>query len=270
MGGSAASGTIRVLMAILAHADARSLRELVDNVRAFCPGADLVLYDSGADPHLGDGLDVERFPVPRRLEYSQVTPFFLDVCEWLSAEGRDYDYWVNLETDMLFVRSGYVHFLRETMSGYDYMAPLFARHNPRTSRWRPIRTLRPELPRWYAVLGFEHTHRGFSPGQVFARRYVDELVGHERYPEIRRLVAENRSNSLQEVLFPTLVDFLGQRGRSYPEEWAPINRYRPFQAVRGVRRALGLSDVHFVHPVRRDPDDPARRLVLSLSPTAEA
>jgi hypothetical protein len=256
---------VDLLMPILAHEDENSLRDLVKNVRHFCPEAHLVLYNSGSDSGLGAHLGLETFPSARRLIYAKVTPFFLDLFEWSVSEGRSFDYLINLETDMLFIRKGFAGFLAEVMEESDYMAPWFRRHTAKRSRWRPIRSLRPELRDWYRLVGFEHTHRGFSPGQVFSRPYIEKLVSHPAYPEIRRLVGQNRSYSLQEVLFPTLVDFLGMRGRSYPAELDPVNRYRPYQAVSGVRRALALPDAYFIHPVRRTPEDPSRAYIRALT-----
>jgi hypothetical protein len=256
---------VDLLMPILAHEDEDSLRDLVENVRCFCPEADLVLYNSGADAKLGAHLGLEAFPAPRRLTYAKVTPFFLDLFEWAVSKGCTFDYLVNLETDMLFIRKGFARFLAEAMEESDYMTPWLRRQTAKTSKWRPIRSLRPELRDWYRLFGFEHTHRGFSPGQVFSRAYIEKLVSHPAYPEIRRLVEQNRSYSLQEVLFPTLIDFLGMRGRSYPAELAPVNRYRPYQAVSGVRRALALPDAFFVHPVRRVKENPSRAYIRALT-----
>ena len=105
---------------------------------------------------------------------------------------------------------------------------------------------------------------------MFSRRYVESLIQHPRYSELRRLVAENRSFSLQEVLFPTLTDFLGLRLLGYPESHRTSNRYRPYQAVSGIHRALATPDVCFVHPIHREPGNPARKLVASLAAAERA
>jgi hypothetical protein len=251
-------------MVIVAHEDPDSLSELIGNVRCFCPKAELYLYNSGDDPSLGAGLDIGMVPSPRRLYYAKVTPFFFDMFEWLISENIRFDYAVNLETDMLFIRKGFEPFIADVMMDCDYMAPRFARYTSKRSRWRPIRSLRPELPQWYKVFGFDYTHEGFSPGQVFSRVYIEKLLNHPGYPEIRRLLKENRSYTLQEVLFPTLIDLLEVNGQSYPAGMEPIIRYRPYQAVSGVKRALALPNAFFVHPIRRELDDPARVFIRSL------
>lgn len=254
----------KILMVILEDRDDAALRDLVRNVRHFCPEATLALYNSGADPSLGQGLDLLHVPDPQRLEYARVTPFFFDVFEWFASQPVAFDYFMNLETDMLFIRKGFEAFLYRAMSESDYMAPLFKQFTSRRSKWRPIRSLRPELPDWYAALGLDYTHEGFSPGQIFSRNYINKLLASPMYAQIKKLWTTNKSFTLQEVLFPTLTDPLQLQGRSYPEGLEKIIRYRPYQAVSGVQRALATADAYFVHPVRREPDCASRLFIHSL------
>jgi hypothetical protein len=256
--------TFRPLLVVLAHDHPPSLADLVANVRRFCPASRLVLYNSGGDPELGHDLGLPTVPGARRLDYARITPFFLDIFEWLATTADPWDAVVNLETDMLFVRPGFEAFLQRRMSGCDYLAPNLVRRRPLSTRWRPMRSLRPEFERWFRFLGFRYWHGTFSPGQVFSRRYIETLLRHPEYAELKRLVAANESFTLQEVIFPTLTDFLGLRLASYPAHLAPINRYRPYQAVSGVKRALTTPDAYFVHPIRRAPDDAARIHVRKL------
>jgi hypothetical protein len=255
---------MNLLLVILAHADHRSLQSLIENARAFCPGARLMLYNSGPDPDLGKGLDVEQFAEPRIQEYARITPFFLELFEWAVRSDDAFDAIVNLETDLLFIRSGYERFVADAVQKADYLAPNLVERRALRSYWRPLRSLRPELEDWFELFGFRHFHGSFSPAQIFSRQYVHALVTHRDYGKLRALVAQNRSFSLQEVLFPTLTDFLGLRLRSYPDAHRTSNRYRPYQAVTGVKRALAIPDAHFVHPVRRDENNPARKFIREL------
>lgn len=254
----------RIVLVIVAHDDPVSLADLVRNVRHFCPASKLYLYNSGDDPSLGANLEIEMVPSPRRLYYAKVTAFFFDMFEWLVNEKITFDYAINLETDMLFIREGFEAFISKIMMNCDYMAPRFAKFTSTKSRWRPIKSLRPELPQWYQAFGFNYTHEGFSPAQVFSRNYIKKLLSHPRYPEIRCLHKENKSYTLQEVLFPTLVDLLKVRGQSYPSGLESSIRYRPYQSVSGVKRALAIPDAYLVHPVRREMDNPARTFIHSL------
>ena len=212
-------------------------------------------------------------PNSRPLQYAKVTPFFFDVFEW--AAGKDYDYVINAETDMAFVQPGYERFIATAMRNLDYLAPGFVRGTPKTSRWRPYRSLRPELPEMLALLGLDYTNRCFSPGQVFSARYIERVMMSSRYDELRGFIARNqqagKSFSLQEVLLPTLADALALKVRDYPPHLASLNRYRPCHAAASIVRARTMGDAYFVHPVRREEDDPARQIVRRLvRPTATA
>src|SRR5882762_9660835 len=97
----------RIIMVMVAHEDSDSLADAVENARFFCPAVKLYLYNSGDDPSLGTGLGIEMVPSPRRLYYAKVTPLFFDIFEWLMNESIPFDYAINLETDMLFIRKGF-------------------------------------------------------------------------------------------------------------------------------------------------------------------
>jgi hypothetical protein len=256
-----------LLFVILAHTDRASLEELVENVRVFCPRARMVLYNSGSDPDLCRKLGEPEFPAAHEFGYAKITPFFFEVFEWAIASGDPFDALVNLETDMLFIRSGYEGFVENQLTEADYLAPNLVERRSLKTRWRPMRSLRPEFEDWFQFFGFCYWHGSFSPAQVFSRRYVESLVQHRGYAELRKLVQQNRSFTLQEVVFPTLTDFLGLRLGGYPKAHSTSNRYRPYQAVSGVRRALTLQDAYFVHPVRRKKDDAAREFIRGLTDT---
>jgi hypothetical protein len=253
-----------IALVILAHDDRASLRDLTRNISHFCPGCTQFLYNSGSDSRLADCIDIECIPSPRILEYARITPFFVDIFEWFMSEPRQFDFLVNAETDMLFIRRGFESFVQGAMRDHSYMAPLFSRGVSVKSKWRPYRSLRPQLEEWMRLLELDCVNRAFSPAQVFSREYVELLLNHPKYPRIRQLIEQNRSFTLQEVLLPTLVDFLRLDGRSYPEGMKPIIRYRPYQSVTGIRRGLGMPNAYLVHPVRRLRDDPARKLIVSL------
>ncbi|MCX4763828.1 hypothetical protein OG562_23235 [Streptomyces sp. NBC_01275] len=258
----------RLCFVVLDHAPDDYFDDLVRGIRRFCPGADLHWYDSSpADrPAAPPTTGVPRLECSRPLTYAKVTPYFFDMLEW--AADRDYDHVVNVESDMAFVNAGFEEFLATAMAELDYMAPRFARKTPKTSRWRPYRSLRPELPELFDILGIDHTNEAFSPGQVFSRRYVQTLLAAPWYPRLRAFVERNqepgRSFTLQEVLLPTLADVLDLRAADYPAHMTACNRYRPYHAASSVARARRRGDVPFVHPVRRDGEHEARRFVRAL------
>jgi hypothetical protein len=257
-----------ICIVICDHRNDLYLQDLIDGIAAFCPRADATWYNSGGEPPQPGtaGKSVAVLPCSRPLKYAKVTPFFLDMFEW--AAGQPYDYFVNAETDMAFVQPGFEGFIAQAMCEADYLAPGYVRDTPRTSRWRPYRSLRPELPELLSILGAGSTHRCFSPGQVFSIRYVEAFLGSAWYSELRGFVSRNqepgRSFSLQEVLLPTAADVLELAACGYPGHLTAVNRYRPYHAAASILRARETPDAYFVHPVRRDETDGARRVVRQL------
>jgi hypothetical protein len=259
----------RICVVIADHRHDESLTDLVRSIRAFAPAVEIALYNTGEAHSLQQhpaAREAAVLPSSRPLEYAKVTPFFLDMFEW--AAGERYDFIVNAETDMAWIKPGFDEFIFAAMKGFAYMAPNFARGTPRTSRWRPYHSLRPELPELLDILGVSATNQCFSPGQIFSSRYIDSVTSSRIYPELRSFVARNqgpgRSFSLQEVLLPTLADVFSLAATDYPGHLKSVNRYRPYHAAPSVERAATTPGAYFVHPIRRDSGDPARLVVRNL------
>lgn len=253
-----------VCFVVVDHVVDEFFDDLLAGLHTFVPRADVVWFDSGADP--GRAAPVPRLDCSRPLEYAKVTPAFLGILEW--AAGSRYDLVVNVETDMAWVAPGFDAFLDRAMADADYLAPRLILGTPRTSRWRPYRSLRPELPELLDILGTDHTDAAFSPAQVFSARYANTVANIGLQAELRGFVERNqapgRSFTLQEVLMPTLARVLGLRAQQYPPHMTAYNRYRPHHSLRSVLAAQARGDVHLVHPVRRDADHPARAHARSL------
>lgn len=251
-------------LVILAHDKPEILEGMIRNIRHFCPNFDVLLYNGGDDPALGENLDVVRIQPSRRLYYARIIHFFFDTFEWLALNNLNYDYVTNIDSDVLFIRSGFDSFLDSFMGNADYLAQKFNRYTPYKSTWRPFHSLKPELTDWYQLFEFEYTNQAFNPGQTFSAKYIDKLLNFHKYGELKKLIKKNQSYTLHEVLFPTLVDVLSLSAKAYPHNLDPINRWRPYQAVSGITRALLTPDAYFVHPVPMYIDNKARRLVYSL------
>lgn len=251
------------------HRDPFALEDMVANLRHFCPLAELWFYNSGTDPSLGKHLDIAHVPNPKPYQYAKIVSWFIELFEWVTNHKIEFDYLINMETDLLFIREGFEAFISETMDGYDYMAPNLELNIAKTSKWRPYHSLKPELNNWLEFWETPRVNGAFSPAQVFSQDYVHKLLGHVKYSRLLELLEENESFTLQEVLFPTLPNLLGLKARSYPRHLKSIIRYRPYQAVVGVEKALATLDAYFVHPVHRAPENPARQRIKALYQQSE-
>ncbi|GGY15978.1 hypothetical protein GCM10010384_22410 [Streptomyces djakartensis] len=249
---------------IISHTVDDAFEDLVLGLRAFCPGADVAWYNSG--PPMETPFDLRLVTPARPLKYMKITPAFFDIFEWALNEG--YDRIVNVETDLAFIRPGFLDFLDSYMQEADYLAPGLRRNIPSVSLWPAYRTLAGEREKLASILGTSHVHRGFSPAQVFSRGYISAVLSSDSYARLRAFVEQNqqpeRSLTLQELILPSLADSVGVPSRSYPAHLGRFNRFRPYQAPIDLKHALNAPDAFFIHPVRRDSEDPVRSFVRGL------
>ena len=247
-----------------------AFEDLVLSIAAFCPGADIAWYNSGQRRDVP--CDLERVVPDRPLKQRRITPAFFDVFEW--AGDRDYDCVVNVETDLAFIKPGFLDFVDARLRDVDYLATGLRYRVPRISMWPPYRSLGEGRAELAEILGIDHFNRAFGSVQVFGRGYVRALLSSDRYPAVRAFVERNhrpeRSSSLHELLLPTLADSLGVRSGSFPDQTSVFNRFRPHQSELDLSAARSAADVYFVNPIRRGAADPVRRSVRELVRTVRS
>lgn len=254
----------RTCFVVISDTVDEAFEDLVLSLRSFCPSADIAWYNSGPQRETPFGL--RRVFPGRPLKYMKITPSFFDIFEWTMEQ--DYDQIVNVETDLAFIKPGFLQFIEGQMKDVDYLAPGLRHRIPRISLWPAHRTLAGERQELADILGISHVNRCFSPAQVFGRGYISAVLSSHNYPALRAFVERNqhpqRSWTLQELLLPSLADSVGVMSRSYPAHMAPFNRYRPHQAACDLAIAETVSDAYFLHPIRRNGDDPVRSYVKGL------
>ncbi len=249
---------------VIAH-DADGLNDLLISARRFAPDMEIVLYDSGVK-RLGRTTGLPSIPTARPMKYAKIGACFLDIMEWFVDRDAG-DAWINLESDMLFIRPGFTKWLTARLTTADYIAARLHPIKP-GSEWRPARSLRAEGRRGLLdILGGDTLYGAFSPGQVFGSAFCRRMSQHPRLHELRHFVLsherEGGAYSMQETVLPSAAKAWEMRIAGYPEGSRFSNRYRPYFGRAGVARALNDESVFFVHPVRRDPADAARQALLA-------
>ena len=94
----------KICFAILVHNERELVKELIDNVRHFCPNSTFVLFNGGDDPSLCKDLGVPVCPSSRKLSRGYTTIYFLETMEWIEELGIEYDYFINIDSDALFIK----------------------------------------------------------------------------------------------------------------------------------------------------------------------
>ena len=111
----------KICFAILVHEKKDLVKQLINNVRYFCPNSTIVLYNGGFDRTLCEGLGIPVCPASHKLRYGHTAIYFLDTMEWLEEIGIQYEYFINIDSDALFISKGYEEFIHNEMKDTDYM-----------------------------------------------------------------------------------------------------------------------------------------------------
>ena len=256
--------TSKICFAILAHTNRPCLDDQVRNLRTFAPTADVVLFNGGRDPNLADGLDIDVCPYSQPLRYERVARFHGEIMRWLHETGREFDFLVTIDSDVLLIKHGFEAFLDRAMADSAYMGVLFRRVEKDTE-WITGRRFHYVWRRaWQPIFEVEHPYGCFCPGQVFRGEYVERLLRFPRLDELFERIERSRLRDLEELIWATLAVTLECNPRRYPDAVSASVRYRKRHAPGEIRAYLDDPDVFLLHPVPMSLDAPERRLIRLL------
>ncbi|XEC93656.1 hypothetical protein AB6A23_20190 [Paenibacillus tarimensis] len=246
-----------ICFAILAHEDEEVLIAQIENVRRYNPDSKIVVYNGGENPDFARSLDVPICPYSRPIAYGNLTPFFLDVMRWLEETNADYEFLVNLDHDMLFIKPGFEQFLQAMMQGYDVMGPHFQIHNTPYDYpdYGPGITMWTEWHRWRTFFGADYLARYFNPGQVFRRQIVKRLISALDIGEVEEIWSSAYVFALEEMLFVTAAMQSGAKCRDYPwdfDESLQFVRHLGNVTNDEISKAQALKHYYWIHPVKGD------------------
>lgn len=251
---------VAICFAILAHQDRDSLADLLQNLDHFCPNSMPIIYDASGQEGFGGDLPALVYPKGKRLRYGYGARFILDVMEWSLAEKIEFDFFVVLDSDVLFIQHGYEDFLERQLGASEYIGVRF-RHEIHPDSKSPAEYMWCNWRRWRGLLGADHPCYAFNPAQAFRRSLVERIVEHDKLGRIRRALDATPRKAMAEAIYPTLAYALDGDPKSYPPSYSFAVGYRPGSSVSvyEVIRFAHTPDAHIVHPVKPlDVDHPVR------------
>lgn len=243
---------VALCFAILAHEDRDSLGDLLQNVAHFCPGSTPIVYDASKSGGLCKGLPTLAIPGSRPLPYGYGTRYIFDVMEWALSMQLQFDLFVVLDSDLLFVQEGYEEFLERHLGSSEYMGIRFTPEPRTNSIESPAAFMWRNWKRWRHLLDASLPCTAFNPLQAFRRSLVERIVALPNLNRLRRAVNQTRRKAMAEAVFPTLAHALDGRPQAYPNPYPFSVSYRPGSTVslyEAVRFAH-TPDCHVVHPVK--------------------
>lgn len=252
----------KICFAVLVHNNIDLVRELLQNIKIFCPNSSTVLFNGGDDPELCKDLGYPVCPGSRKLKYGFLSIYHLEVMDWLECIQFDYDYLINLDSDILFGRKGFEDYIIDSMNDTDYMA---VRLEIARDHWVVADTFRKEQEKWKPLFEVEPLYGTFNVAQVFSRNFIQALLNIPQLSLLKKNIEETGTFALEEVVFVNMAKQLGFRFKSYPNEVSNIIRYRPYFSLGDVIHHLNEGDFGYIfHPIKRERYDDARSLMNDL------
>ena len=253
----------KICFAILVHEDRELVKQLIDNVRYYCPNSTMVLYNGGNDPTLCEGLGVPVCPSSHKLERGWTTIYFMEIMEWLEELDVEYEYFINIDSDALFIKKGYEKFIQTQMKDTDYMGVLL---RVPEDDWYIGKELMKDKDRWKALFNLKPYYGVFNVGQVISRPLVKALLDPERKQKLKNALIETISFGTDEIFYVNMAKELGFRLKKYPNSIdARMIRYRPYFTIDEMIYCLNKTESSCLcHPVIRDHADPVRKLIVNL------
>lgn len=244
-----------IYFAILAHENEDILSEQIKNVRYFNPNSKIVLYNGGTNKQFGVNQNIPICPYSRPLRWGHTSPYFFNVMKWLEEINTEYDFIVNLDHDVLFIKPGFEQFLEEVMQSYDCMGPYLQihyspNHNP---SWFPGVTMWREWDKWKDFFQTNYFYSYFNPGQVYRHSIVKQMLSGINIEKLEELWSTTNVIALDEMLFITLAISQGAKYREYPWSFEEGKNYVIDTGSINfdkIKEALTKPDFYWIHPIK--------------------
>ncbi|WP_127585678.1 hypothetical protein [Paenibacillus koleovorans] len=241
----------RIIFALLANQEPDVLAAQLNNIHHYNPNAGVILYNGGTDPTFGESLGVCLFPRSHPIAYGNLAPYLWEVMQWLEELQVEYDYLVNLDHDILFLKPGFEAFLDVTMREADCMGWGLTSSviHPDSA---PIRSMLERWPRWQSLFGTKMFYRYFNPGQVYKREIVTRMLHHDEPGMVSSMLTDNPPFALEETFFVSMVHACGGRIREYPDGHMYNYSVRWGQEITAeeAEQAREHPSYYWVHPVK--------------------
>lgn len=252
----------KICFAVLVHNKKDLVKELLQNIKIFCPNSSVVLFNGGDDPEFCKKLGYLVCPGSRKLHYGFLSMYHFEVMKWLEGIQFDYDYLINLDSDCLFGRKGFEDYIIDSMKDTDYMA---VRLEIAMDHWVVANTFRKEQEKWKPLFEVEPLYGVFNVGQVFSRNFIRALLNIPQISLLTKNMEETGTFALEEIVFVNMAKQLGFKLKPYPNEVSHIIRYRPYFSIDQVIHHLNEGDFGYLfHPIIRERRDGARILIKNL------
>jgi len=246
-----------MLFVVLAHEREDTLAAQISNIRLFNPDCAIVLYNSSGNPAYGQRIaGISICPSSRGpLAWGQTGNVLYETIRWLQETKAVYEYLIYIDSDAVFVKSGFEAHLDAAMQYLDCMGVnMHVEYAP--TEWTPGQSMWKQWGLWQPLFQTDYLAGMFANGQIYRRELVDRMYDGIDLANLEQLL--HSVFALEEMLHATLAVRCGGRCGDYASQAIPFIRFIPPISAEELQNAAATEGVYLVHPVPRDPNDPAR------------
>lgn len=259
----------------LVHEKPECIKDLVDNLNAFDPDSDILLYNGSEDETLLDALtdyDVEIYPCPTPKKWGWLHDFALDGMQY-ALMNMSFDTITIVDSDQLLLQSGYSQRLAQTLKyGNNIgmlcdspqkqeegnLAPVAAHAIKERALWQPLLDMLPNGNDAFL-------HWSFWPSTVFTYAACMKLVDwFNTNDQLQEVLEKTTIWASEEVILPTLVKGLGFETHRNPCSNALV-KYKETYSIEQIKEATQRTKEFWIHPVPRDMDNELRVIIASIA-----
>lgn len=241
---------------ILAHTNEQALAVQIQNVRHFNPGAGIIVYNGGTNPDFARDFNVLLYPGSHPIRHGNLTPYFWEIMKWLETNCVEYEFLINLDHDVLFIKHGFQDYLDKLMENADVMGwDMVTSFSPADTNLSCCQDMWKEWDTWGPFFETEYFIRYLNPTQVYRHSIVRKMLETTDHQVVEKMIADPRVFALEEMFFVTLALSAGGRIREYPREdnWRSVSRFGHEQiSMDEVRLIKQHPYYYWIHPVKED------------------
>lgn len=266
---------LKNVYACCVHENEDCIIDLVRNLNYHDPGSIILLYNGGQDKQLfSSGFPYEKYgavicPASRVLTWGYLHDFALD-CMQFALDNFTFDIITIVDSDQLCIRSGHTKNISQHLYPLKDVGLLSNLPERITRNHIHVHTsiqAFKEYDLWKPLLNefadgeSKFLHWSFWPSTVFTADAVKELVNmFKTNDHLRQIMKRSQIWATEEVVLPTLTALLGFKIEANPQSDAFVKYKRDFSADE-VNNAFNDPNAYWLHPVKRNYDDPIRKMV---------
>jgi glycosyltransferase involved in cell wall biosynthesis len=268
---------VKNIHACLVHENEECILDLVRNLHFQDPFSTILLFNGGTNRKLfSNETQLKQFgaiihPASFPVKYGYLHQFALS-CMQFALDNFKFDTLTIVDSDQLFIRSGYSEYLKQAFS-----SSTVGMLSPRPKRLTLNDTSDPQV--WPSAQAFKEydlwkpflqkfengeekfVHWTFWPSTVFSADAARDLVKlFKEDAELDHIMKHTKIWATEEVILPTLIALMGYKITENPCTYDFV-KFRKTFSVNDIQCAYNNRNVYWMHPVKRQYNDVLRKTI---------